>query len=63
MGKNPLFPEDIAKESGLSLNLIYRLLRTNQIVHIKAGDRYLVSRANYEKWLNGEGSQARAACA
>lgn len=48
------FPEDIAKETGLGLNLIYRLLRAGDISHVKAGDRYLVSRPNYEKWLAGK---------
>jgi len=48
------YPEDIAKETGLGLNLIYRLLRAGEISHVKAGDRYLVSRANFEKWLSGE---------
>jgi hypothetical protein len=24
-----------------------------EICHVKAGDRYLISRANFEKWLNG----------
>ena len=57
--KGVLFPEDIAKEAGVGLNLIYRLLRTGEILHVKAGDRYLVSRANYEKWLDGK-SQALA---
>jgi len=58
-GKVVLYPEDIAKATGLGLNLIYRLLRAGDISHVKAGDRYLVSRANYEKWLDGK-SQALA---
>jgi len=52
--KRVFYPEDIAKETGLGLNLIYRLLRAGEISHVKAGDRYLVSRANFEKWLSGE---------
>jgi excisionase family DNA binding protein len=51
--KRVFYPEDIAQETGLGLNLIYRLLRAGEICHIKAGDRYLISRANFEKWLNG----------
>jgi excisionase family DNA binding protein len=51
--KQILYPEDIASESGLGLNLVYRLLRSGQIVHVKAGDRYLISRVNFEKWVNG----------
>ncbi len=52
--KGVFYPEDIAKETGLGLNLVYRLLRAGEISHVKAGDRYLVSRANFEKWLSGE---------
>ena len=52
--KRVLYPEDIAKETGLGLNLVYRLLRAGEISHVKAGDRYLVSRANFEKWLSGQ---------
>ena len=55
--KRVLFPEDIARETGVGLNLVYRLLRAGEISHVKAGDRYLISRANFEKWLSGE-SQA-----
>lgn len=55
--KRVLFPEDIAREAGVGLNLVYQLLRTGEIPHVKAGDRYLVSRENFEKWLSGE-SQA-----
>ena len=49
------FPEDISKITGLGLNLIYRLLRAGEICNVKAGDRYLISWANFEKWLNGDG--------
>ena len=55
-GKRVIFPEDIAQETGLGLNLVYRLLRAGKIPHVKAGDRYLISRANFEKWLSGEQS-------
>ncbi len=48
------YPEDIAKETGLGLNLIYRLLRAGETSHVKAGDRYIVSRGNFEKWLSGQ---------
>ena len=53
--KGILYPENIAEETGLGLNLVYRLLRAGEISHVKAGDRYLVSRANFEKWLSGQG--------
>jgi excisionase family DNA binding protein len=52
--KKVLYPEDIAHETGLGLNLVYKLLRQGSICHVKAGDRYLVSRFNFERWLNGQ---------
>jgi len=52
--KGVYYPEDIAKATGLGLNLVYRLLRAGEIPHVKAGDRYLVSRGNFEKWLAGQ---------
>lgn len=52
-GKSVFYPEDIARETGLGLSLVYRLLRAGEISHVKAGDRYLVSRENFRKWLSG----------
>jgi excisionase family DNA binding protein len=53
--KKILYPGDISRETGLSLNLIYRLLRSGQIKSTKAGDRYLISRENYNYWVSGHG--------
>jgi excisionase family DNA binding protein len=58
--KRILYPEDICKETGLGHNMVYKLLKTGQIISVKAGDRYLVSRANFEKWLSG--NQAVKTC-
>lgn len=52
--KKVLYPEDVVKETGLGISLVYRMLKNNEISHVKAGDRYLISRTNLEKWLNGE---------
>jgi excisionase family DNA binding protein len=57
--KKILYPADIVKETGLGMSKIYELLKTGEIPHVKAGDRYLVSRANFEKWLNGEGQAVK----
>jgi excisionase family DNA binding protein len=54
VNKTIFYPEDIASETGLGLHLVYRLLRSGEIKHVKAGDRYLISQANFEKWLSGE---------
>jgi len=60
MGNNGqiLFPENISVETGLGLNLIYRQLRTGKIPGaVKVGDRWMLSRVNFQKWINGEDHQ------
>lgn len=54
INKKIFFPEDIAEETGLGLNLVYRLLRKGEISHVKAGDRYLISEENFKKWISGD---------
>jgi excisionase family DNA binding protein len=50
-----MYPRDIHWETGFSFSFIYKLLRDGEIKGaIKIGDRYLVSRKNFEKWINGE---------
>jgi excisionase family DNA binding protein len=56
--KKVLYPEDVSKESGLGLNLVYRLLHNGKIKSVKAGDRFLISRSNYESWINGDSPKA-----
>ena len=48
------YAEDLARDTGLGISLIYRQLRKGKIPHVRVGDRYLISRENYEKWVNGE---------
>jgi len=52
--KKVLTPEELARELGVSRNLIYRQLRGGVIPHLKLGDKYLISRATLEKLLSGE---------
>lgn len=52
--KNVLSPEDVAAEAGLCRKTVYILLREGKIPSIKAGSKYLISRANFNKWINGE---------
>lgn len=52
--KAVLYPEDISKLTGIGLNCIYRQLRAKKILHIRVGDRYLISKSNYEAWINGQ---------
>lgn len=59
--KKVLTPEDAAAEAGVCRKTIYTLLQKGEIRHVKAGDKYLISRANFEKWL--EGNQAKTGTA
>lgn len=45
-------PYEVAKETHLSLRFIYKLMRAGKIPHIKAGDRYLIGREAFLKWVN-----------
>ncbi len=47
-----LTPKDVCEKTGLSKGTVGKLLRTGQIPSRRAGRRYLISRANYEQWLN-----------
>jgi len=46
-------PYDVANELHISLPLVYRQLRNGTIPHVKLGDKYLISRSSFEKWLAG----------
>ncbi len=45
-------PYDVAKETHLSLRFIYKLMKSGVIPHVKAGDRYLIGREAFLKWVN-----------
>lgn len=49
-----LTPEQIAADTSLHINTIYQLIKDGKLPHIKLGRRYLISRAEYEKWLSGQ---------
>jgi hypothetical protein len=53
-----LFPEDIRKETGFGMCFIYRQLNTGKIPGaVRVGDRWILSRENFNKWINGETKQ------
>jgi excisionase family DNA binding protein len=52
--KNILTPDAAAREAGVCRKTIYNLLRSGQLKHVRAGDKYLISRANFEQWLSGD---------
>lgn len=62
--KKLLYPEDLARETGLGLNTIYRQLKKDKIPGaVRIGDRrWAVSRSSFEKWINGESNQPKTAC-
>lgn len=60
--KQILYPEDVAAECGVCLKTVYKELRSGRLGHVRAGDRYLISRKNLEKWLSGECNRQPAAC-
>lgn len=43
--------EDVAREFGMNVNTIYRELRLNHIPHVRVGDRYIIPREAFERWL------------
>lgn len=43
--------ESVAKKLGLNRNTIYREVRAGRIPSVRVGDRYLIPKAAFEKWL------------
>lgn len=46
-----LAAKDIAKSSGMSVNTVYALMRSNTFPTIKIGGRYYVTQLAYSNWL------------
>jgi excisionase family DNA binding protein len=57
-GKDTLTCREIAFESGLGLQTVYKAIRRGELPHIKIGKRQIVSRSNYQIWLAGLGKSA-----
>lgn len=51
--KRVLTPDEVAAETGLCRKTVYNELKSGKLCHVRAGDRYLISRRNLEKWLEG----------
>lgn len=49
--KTVLSVEDVAKALGLNRNTIYREVRSGRIPSVRVGDRFLIPKAAFEKWL------------
>ena len=46
-------PYELAVVTNSSLRLIYKELKNGTIPHVKLGDKYLISREKFKRWLNG----------
>ena len=49
--KRVMTPEEVAKELGVSRDLVYRQVRSGAIPSKKVGDLYLIPVAAFEEWL------------
>jgi excisionase family DNA binding protein len=45
-------PYDVAKETHSSLRFIYKQMKAGAIPHVKLGDKYLIGREAFLKWVN-----------
>jgi excisionase family DNA binding protein len=43
---------DVAKETHSSLRFIYKEMKKGNIPHIRLGDKYLIGRESFLKWVN-----------
>ncbi|MEX2399850.1 MAG: helix-turn-helix domain-containing protein [Rhodothermales bacterium] len=47
-------PEEIADATGVSIQTIYRHLRSGKLPSAKPGKSYIITRADLEKYLGGQ---------
>jgi excisionase family DNA binding protein len=52
--KAAMTPYEVAEQTGVSLQLIYRELRKGNIPNARCGDKYLISREAFRRWLEGD---------
>jgi excisionase family DNA binding protein len=45
-------PLMVAEETHSSLRFIYKELKSGTIPHVKLGDKYLIGRESFLKWVN-----------
>lgn len=55
-----LTPEEVAAQTSLHVNTVYRLMKEGKLPHIKLARRYLISRVEFEKWLAGQSNNSSA---
>ena len=59
MDRETVSIEEIIKRLGIGRNSTYAALQRGEIPHIKIGRRYIVIRAQFERFLSVEGTQNR----
>ncbi len=47
-----LTPVEVSKELHISLRFVYKLIRQGTLPHVKIGDKYLIGREAFLKWVN-----------
>jgi excisionase family DNA binding protein len=52
-------PADLAEETHLSLRFIYQQMKKGVIPNVKVGDRYLIGREAFLRWVNGDIKQVK----
>ena len=52
--KAVLSVKQVAKRLGICQPLVYRQIRAGNIPAVKVGDRYLIPKAAFERWLSVE---------
>ncbi len=50
--KAVLTPYEVADKLGLSLRCVYKQLKAGVIPCVKVGDKYLIPKSAFERWLN-----------
>ena len=56
--KDTMTPREISFESGLGLETVYDEIQKRRLACMKVGNRHIVSRVAYNRWLATMGGQA-----
>jgi excisionase family DNA binding protein len=56
--KTVLTAYQVSEQLGCCLRKIYEMLKSGTIPSVKCGDKYLIPKAAFQKWLENAGCQA-----
>jgi len=51
--KKVLTPADVAQTLGVNRKTVYDELKAGRIPHVKMGDKYIIGRVAFDRWLEG----------